>query len=85
MRRSLPKPRLRTTATGGRKIAIRIRTNLFTILELRVCGSATLTVCRVPNDKLNRADARNKARLIRNRRTVPVSADPQNRSGVPAV
>ena len=34
MRRSLPKPRFRTTATGGRKMAIRIKTNLFTIFEL---------------------------------------------------
>jgi len=56
MRRSLPQPRFRTKATGGRKIAIRISTNLFTILELRVCGNATPhSVPSRPAHKLSKA------------------------------
>jgi len=77
MRRSLPKPRFRTTATGGRKMAIRIKTNLFTIFELRACGNATPH--GVPPRPISSTErvAENKARLIRNRRTVPPRADPQ--------
>ena len=81
MRKSLPKPRFRTTATGGRKMAIRIKANLFTIFELRVCGNATPH--GVPPRPISSTEqvAENKARRIRSRRTVPPLAD-HHRSGL---
>ena len=85
MRRSLPKPRFRTTATGGRKMAIRIKTNLFTILELRSCGNATPHGVPPRPHKLNRAGRGEQGPTDPKPTNVTASCRPSARSGLPAL
>jgi len=58
MRRSLPAPRFRATATGGKKIASRIKINLFTIVELRGYGTIRLAMYRVDDPEAQQSQPR---------------------------